>query len=220
VKKILFALSLIAGSSLAETAFISDELDIMVRSGESSSHRIIATLKSGKKVNILERNPDSGYSKVKLSDTRDGWVLSRLLVSTPSAKSQLKKLQSQLINTQQEAAEAKEKLASLSEQNLGLDTRTSELEQLNTRLSRELEDLKNTASNAVEILQQRDLLQQRVVTIERELERFKRENDVLKNSDSQDWFLMGAAVLALGLLLGFILPKLSWRRKSSWQSSF
>ncbi len=220
MKKILFALSLIAGSSLAETAFISDELDIMVRSGESSSHRIIATLKSGKKVNILERNPDSGYSKVKLSDTRDGWVLSRLLVSTPSAKSQLKKLQSQLINTQQEAAEAKEKLASLSEQNLGLDTRTSELEQLNTRLSRELEDLKNTASNAVEILQQRDLLQQRVVTIERELERFKRENDVLKNSDSQDWFLMGAAVLALGLLLGFILPKLSWRRKSSWQSSF
>lgn len=220
MKKILFALSLIAGSSLAETAFISDELDIMVRSGESSSHRIIATLKSGKKVNILERNPDSGYSKVKLSDTRDGWVLSRLLVSTPSAKSQLKKLQSQLINTQQEAAEAKEKWASLSEQNLGLDTRTSELEQLNTRLSRELEDLKNTASNAVEILQQRDLLQQRVVTIERELERFKRENDVLKNSDSQDWFLMGAAVLALGLLLGFILPKLSWRRKSSWQSSF
>ena len=103
---------------------------------------------------------------------------------------------------------------------MGLDTRTSELEQLNTRLSRELEDLKNTASNAVEILQQRDLLQQRVVTIERELERFKRENDVLKNSDSQDWFLMGAAVLALGLLLGFILPKLSWRRKSSWQSSF
>ncbi len=220
MKKILFALSLIAGSSLAETAFISDELDIMVRSGESSSHRIIATLKSGKKVNILERNPDSGYSKVKLSDTRDGWVLSRLLVSTPSAKSQLKKLQSQLINTQQEAAEAKKKWASLSEQNLGLDTRTSELEQLNTRLSRELEDLKNTASNAVEILQQRDLLQQRVVTIERELERFKRENDVLKNSDSQDWFLMGAAVLALGLLLGFILPKLSWRRKSSWQSSF
>jgi len=220
VKKILFALSLIAGSSLAETAFISDELDIMVRSGESSSHRIIATLKSGKKVNILERNPDSGYSKVKLSDTRDGWVLSRLLVSTPSAKSQLKKLQSQLINTQQEAAEAKKKWASLSEQNLGLDTRTSELEQLNTRLSRELEDLKTTASNAVEILQQRDLLQQRVVTIERELERFKRENDVLKNSDSQDWFLMGAAVLALGLLLGFILPKLSWRRKSSWQSSF
>ena len=220
MKKILFALSLIAGSSLAETAFISDELDIIVRSGDSSSHRIIASLKSGKKVNILERKPESRHSKVKLSDTRDGWVLSRLLVSTPSAKSQLKKLQSQLINTQQEAAEAKEKLASLSEQNLGLDTRTSELEQLNTRLSRELEDLKNTASNAVEILQQRDLLQQRVVTIERELERFKRENDVLKNSDSQDWFLMGAAVLALGLLLGFILPKLSWRRKSSWQSSF
>jgi len=203
-----------------EIAFVSDELSIVVGSGDGSSHRIISSLKRGKKVNILERNPDSGYSKVKLSDTRDGWVLSRLLVSTPSAKSQLTKLESHLINTQQEAAEAKEKLASLSEQNLGLDTRTSELEQLNTRLSRELEDLKNTASNAVEILQQRDLLQQRVVTIERELERFKRENDVLKNSDSQDWFLMGAAVLALGLLLGFILPKLSWRRKSSWQSSF
>ena len=220
MKRLLFALTLITGSSFAETAFISDELDVMVRSGESASHRIIATLRSGKKVNIIERNIDSGYTKVKLNDNRDGWVLSRLLVSTPSAKSQLKKLQTQLINSQQESTEAKQKLAAIIEQNVGLDTQTSELDQLNTRLSRELDELKHTSSNAVEVLQQRDLLQQRVVTIERELERLKRENDVLKSNDSQDWFLVGAGVLALGLLLGFILPKLSWRRKSSWQSSF
>jgi hypothetical protein len=69
-------------------------------------------------------------------------------------------------------------------------------------------------------LQERNQLQQRVVTIERELESLKRDNDTLVNSDVQDWFLAGAGVLLFGIILGFILPKLGWRKKTSWQSSF
>jgi len=58
------------------------------------------------------------------------------------------------------------------------------------------------------------------VNVEREFESLKRENDNLINSDAQDWFLAGAGVLLFGIILGFILPKLSWRKKTSWQSSY
>ena len=49
-------------------------------------------------------------------------------------------------------------------------------------------------------------------------ERFKLENQSLKDTASQDWFLYGGLLALIGVILGFILPKLGWRRKNSWDS--
>jgi SH3 domain protein len=221
VKKLFLAIALLTSTTvMAETAYVSDELEIMVRSGKSAGHRIIATLKSGKKINVVERDRESGYARVKLSATRDGWVLSRLLHKTPSAKSRLAKAEASLASIKAKFSVSSKQLTELGEQKGSLDTETNSLKKLNATLSRDLEQLKQTASNAVQILEERNQLQQRVVTIERELESLKRENDMLVNSDAQDWFLVGSGVLLFGIILGFILPKLSWRKKSSWQSSF
>ncbi len=221
MKKFLFILMLsVSSSTIAATAYVSDELEIMVRSGKSSTHRIIATLKSGTRLNILEKDAASGYSKIQLKGNREGWVLTRLLLNTPSAKARLARSEAALNKLTASHKLAKEQLAELSEQKGSLDSKSSGLEKNNELLASELETLKQTASNAVKTQEERDQLLQRVVGIERELETVKRENDVLKSSDSQDWFLVGAGVLLLGVLLGFVLPKLSWRKKSSWESSF
>jgi len=221
VKTIFLILTLLISTTvIAETAYVSDELEIMVRSGKSPNHRIIATLKSGTKINVIERDNASGYAKIKLSGAREGWVLSRLLHKTPSAKSRLAKAEAELAAIKAKFTESNQQLTQLSEQKGSLDTQTAELKELNASLSRELAQLKETSSNAVQILDERNQLQQRVVTIERELESLKRENDMLQNSDALDWFLIGSGVLLLGIFLGFILPKISWRKKSSWQSSF
>ncbi|MEW5008318.1 MAG: TIGR04211 family SH3 domain-containing protein [Cycloclasticus sp.] len=221
MKKITFALCmLICSSSIAQTAYVSDELEIMVRSGKSASHRIIATLKSGKRINVLEQDQASGYSKIALSATKNGWVLSRLLRNTPSAKSRLNKAEKTLAALKTKFSASSEQLNLLGKQKSGLDSETSELKKSNSELSRELSELQKVSSNAVEILGERNQLQQRVVSIEREFESLKRETDTLKNSEALDWFLAGSGVLLFGIVLGFILPKLSWRKKSSWNSSF
>jgi len=221
VKKIILAICILFSSaSLAKTAYVSDELEIMVRSGKSASHRIIATLKSGARLNIIEQDKQSGYSKVALSATKEGWVLTRLLRNIPSAKSRLAKAEKALADFKEKFSASSEQLNLLGKQKSGLDSEASQLKEANIKLSRELSELQKTASNAVQILEERNQLQQRVVSIEREFESLKRETDTLKNSNAQDWFLVGSGVLLLGIFLGFILPKLSWRKKSSWQSSF
>ena len=222
MKKIIFALCsmLICSASIAKTAYVSDELEIMVRSGKSASHRIIATLKSGKRINVLEQDQASGYSKINLGANKEGWVLSRLLRNTPSAKSQLNKAEKTLAALKTKFSTSSEQLDLLGKQKSGLDSETSELKKANSELSRELSELQKVSSNAVEILGERNQLQQRVVSIEREFESLKRETDTLKNSEALDWFLAGSGVLLFGIFLGFILPKLSWRKKSSWNSSF
>jgi len=221
VKKILFILIIFGSSAtFADTRYVSDDLEIMVRSGKSPGHRIIASLKSGVRINVLERDQEAGYSKIKLGSGREGWVLSRLLKKQPSAKSRLAKAEATVARLKASTDKSNKDLSQLSEQQGSLSAEASELKKLNETLSRDLTQLQQTSSNAVQILEERNQLQQRVVTIERELETLKRENDVLKNSDAQDWFLIGSGVLLFGIFLGFILPKLSWRKKSSWQSSF
>ncbi len=221
MKKILLAIAILTSTAImAESAYVSDELEIMVHSGKSSGHRIIATLKGGKKINVIERDAASGYSRVKLSETREGWVLSRSLRKTPSAKSRLAKAEVSLARLKTKFSTSNKQLTELSEQKGHLDSKVSTLKNQNISLSRELDQLKDTSKNAVEILEERNQLQQRVVNVEREFESLKRENDNLINSDAQDWFLAGAGVLLFGIILGFILPKLSWRKKTSWQSSY
>jgi SH3 domain protein len=73
-------------------------------------------------------------------------------------------------------------------------------------------------SSSAQLRNERDELQERVVNVERDLQQYKLENQALKDTASQDWFLYGGLLSLFGVLLGFILPKLGWRRKSSWDS--
>jgi SH3 domain protein len=91
---------------------------------------------------------------------------------------------------------------------------TKEKEQLN----RELSDLKKTAANAVQIKNERDGLQERVVNVERDLQQRKLENQALTDSANPDWFLYGGGLALAGVLLGFIIPKISWGRRNTWGS--
>lgn len=221
MKKLIFLILLCAaGAATAETAYVTDDLDIMVRTGESNRNKIIATLKSGKKVEVLESNPETGYSRVALSNDREGWVLSRLLTNKPAARDLLDAARARLQKLEASHTEISTELAELKAQKANVDSTAKDFKTRSEQLQRELDELQTTASNALRIQEERNQLQERVVNIERELETLKRENDILKNNSAQDWFIVGAGVLLLGLFLGFILPKLSWQKKSSWNSSF
>ena len=60
------------------------------------------------------------------------------------------------------------------------------------------------------------LCEQTLETLEKELQLLHQENQSLKDRSQREWFIAGAGVLLGGLLLGLIIPKFSWRKKSSW----
>ena len=82
----------------------------------------------------------------------------------------------------------------------------------------ELNELKSSAAGVVQLKNERDEYQERVVNAERELQQIKLENQALKDSSEQDWFLYGGILSFCSVILGFILPKLSWRRKGRWDT--
>ena len=59
--------------AFAETAYITEKLEIPVRSGETRDHTIIRFLQAGSKIQILKQY-ESGYSQIKDERGRKGFV--------------------------------------------------------------------------------------------------------------------------------------------------
>lgn len=210
-KSLASLLVLLAISSLAQakTGYVTDNVEIPMRSSESERSKIIKMLPAGTTLNVLGDNTENGYTYVQTTNGTEGFILTRYISPEPISRVLLEN--------------ATKKLETLQEENKALkvaQTSGQQLGQERDKLSAELAELQQTAANAIQIKQQRDQLQERVVSVERELQQLKRENQALTDSSNQDWFLYGGGLALFGVLLGFILPKISWRRRSGGWDTF
>jgi SH3 domain protein len=195
----------------AKKGYVSDQLEVQVRSGASTQHKIIKLLPSGTPVTILSENEGAGYSLVKLDSGENGWILTRYLSEEPMARELLAEHDRKLESAVAENKQIKAELATLK---AGKDEADKMVQQLNT----ELIAIRQASANALQIQAERDRLQGRVIDLERDLETTRREKSALDGDYRQNWFLIGASVLFGGMMLGILLPRLSWRKRSHWDS--
>ncbi len=83
-------------------------------------------------------------------------------------------------------------------------------------MSKELTDIRTAAANVVEIRDQNTRLQQRLIERDREVEALTADNARLAGRSNQNWFVVGAAVLLAGIVIGLVAPSLRRRRRSDW----
>src|SRR3989339_129113 len=74
---ILFGMLVFAGPSFAEDMYVASVTEISLRTGPSVDNKIIAMLKTGNKLEIIEFNKD--WSQVRTDNGKSGWVLSRFI---------------------------------------------------------------------------------------------------------------------------------------------
>ncbi|MDP1558221.1 MAG: TIGR04211 family SH3 domain-containing protein [Nitrosomonas sp.] len=201
----------------AETRYVTDQLEITLRSGPGNSHAIQRMVASGSALTVLERDIDNGYSRVQTSGGIEGWVLSRFLIAEPSARRQLERLSSQLSNTKVE------KGVSISAQVRAIRTahdnvakRIIELETDNKKLEDELEHIKHTATNVLAIDEQNKMFQQQLIDTEAKVRVLQQENYELNSNKERDWFVAGAIVLFSGLIIGLIMSRIQGRKRSRY----
>jgi SH3 domain protein len=215
---VLFAATLLITPLLVSaktTRYVSDDLEITMRNGQGTKFSIKKMLDSGTKLEVIETDP-AGYSKVKTMDGVEGWVLTRYLSNTPSARERLAAAEQRLANVELELSKAKEELATLNQQNANTGSQNLGLKETAQRLQKELDDLRRTASNAVALDNENRQLKEKLQQLDHQNQSVVLENNALRDSDTKSWFLIGAAVLFGGIILGLILPRLRVRRADSW----
>ena len=101
---LLILLMGIPAIAFAETAYITEKLEIPVRSGESREYRVIRYLQAGAQVEILETY-ESGYTKIKDERGREGFVLGRYLVDRSPSFVIASRLEAEVTLSSQSACE-------------------------------------------------------------------------------------------------------------------
>lgn len=208
---------LLTGHSLyAESRWVSDQFEIMLRTGPSTSNAIQLMVSSGTELEVLERDEATGYSRVRTPGGTEGWVLSRYLMSEPSAREQLQRLTSQLTNANSRGASLNSQLAAIRSEYDDAQSRIAALEAENERLQAELADIKRTAANVLSINEQNQSLRDELSETGLRVETLEHENRELMSQTKRYWFLTGALVLLVGIILGLWLPRVRWQRRSRY----
>ncbi len=215
---LIAALFGIAVNAQAATRYVSDELEIAMRSGTSTQHRILRMVPSGTALQVLETDEGSGYARVKTPSGAEGWVLSRFLMTTPSARDRLAVAEKKLAELEIQSRQRQTKLSETSKDKEATEQELASIKAENQKLAKQLSDIQRTASSALAIDAENKELKSSMMQMQREQDTLRQENQALRDRTARDWFMIGAGVVIVGIILGLILPRIRLRKRSSWDS--
>ena len=206
----------VADVLLAESRWVSDEFEITLRTGPSTSNAIQLMIKSGTELEVLERDAASGYSRVRTPGGTEGWVLTRYLMTEPSAREQLQTLTGQLTTATTQGSSLNSQLAAVRSEYQSAERRIKQLEDENAKLTADLAEIKRTAANVLSINDQNKELRDQLNATEIRVDTLEHENRDLMSQTKRYWFMSGALVLVIGIVLGLWLPRIRWQRRSRY----
>jgi SH3 domain protein len=202
-----------AQQTWATKAYVTDSFEITLRTGPSNENKIIAMLFSGRPLDVLSTQGE--WSQVKVLDgDKEGWVMSRYLVTRLPWEVQAKKLQEDSVNLNAKLNRLQKEFADESQQRQAiaseLKRKTQELE----ALSKEYSELEKGAEGYLKLKTIHEATEKDLKAAKSELSKLTAENEALRSSEQTRWFLSGAVVLLCGLLIGGIAGRQQKKRRS------
>ena len=196
----------------AQTQYVSDQLEITLRSGPGNQYRILRMLESGTAVQVIERD-DQGWSRIRTAGT-EGWVLSRYLMNRPAARDQLASANTQVERLREETQKLRAELEATKAQLKDAQATVAELRRDNQALEQKVE----RAGRGLQLADTNQTLREQVATQQQQVQALEEQASELADRSRQDWFVVGAGVLIAGIIIGLIIPRIRWRRRERWDS--
>ena len=218
--RILFTCLLMISTQLfaKNIQYVSDELTIPMRTGSTTSHKILKFLTSGTMVDVLDVSDDKNHTRIVLieDESKSGWVETRLLMSQPSAREQLVAANKSSQALKEKQATLKTELAELQKKNAELQEVQSQLENKYTDLQNILTKLRTNAAEPIRIADENEQLKQQLHNEQNKNIDLVKKNTFLGDQNIKQWFMIGAGVAIGSLILGLLITRIRWKRRDSW----
>lgn len=203
----------------AETRYVTDQLEIVLKAGETPRAKTLRVLSTGTPLEVLGVNANTRYARVKLGDGTIGFVPEGQLQTEPAARQRVAELERRLAVLEQDPDALANQLNKVQSEHADLLARYQTVERDKQRLEQELATIRYASANVLELTNDRERLRLQVAELTRANADLGLENGDLKDQQNQRWFLIGAGVLVGGILLGLLLPRLRLgRRKTAWDT--
>ena len=197
-----------AGRAIADTQYVSDQLTITLRRGEGDQYKILKMLKAGTPVETLQEGT-AGYVLVRTSDGSEGWVRKQYLTNEtpkPIVIAQLEKererLREQVSQLEIQQAELTAKLENSRKDLAGGNAAFADLQKELDKVQSKYYDLHTKAANVVELAEEHDRLKDHNDQLLAEVDQLRQENENILYTGAVKWFLAGAGVFLVGIILG------------------
>jgi SH3 domain protein len=204
----------VAAPAGAETVYVSDELIINFRSLPSSNGRIAKLLPAGTQLEVLERQSEGEWARVRARDGEEGWVLQQYLVNQPVAAARLETANREVERLTRTVTDLRERLASVESARGQAEQSTSSLTSEVGRLEQELAEIKEVSASALETAEENQRLNELNARLRAELDELVDERAQLAANSRQRWMMIGGGLVLGGLILGMLVK--SRPRRSAW----
>ena len=201
-------------SAAGQTRWVSDQLPLDMRSGNSNEYRIIKMLAPGTPVTVLKVDAQTQFSQVTTKEGTKGWITNRYLMDEPSARMQLSQAKATIAQLRQGKEPLQEQLAALTKETSQLENQLAEASTGRDQAEQELIRIQEVSANAIDLDKSNQSLMESNQLLQHEIDVLKGENSRLKDSSSSAWFIKGALAVGLGALLALAIPHLSPSRKN------
>jgi SH3 domain protein len=154
--------------------YITDSFSVTLRTGPSGQHRVISILKSNDEAEVLEKQDD--YSKVRLKNGKEGYILSRFLTTDVPKPLVITGLQRQIEKMKKESSDLNEAKRHLGESASQLKSVLSSREKELTKIKRNYDELKSGSTEYIEVKELKDKLEIRNKYLESRADDLLEEN--------------------------------------------
>ena len=180
---------------LAKDIYVTGITNITMRTGPGVDHKIVAMLKSGTKLTIMEYQSD--WTQVMAKNEKSGWVLSRFLTEQIPGALLVDKLREKNSNLILKLSGVEQENGKLINENVIL----TQVQKRYNKLKLESADFLKLDTEYKKISEQFEVQKNRIKELENNLD-----------NEEKLWFLSGGGVFIVGLFFGFSMRK---KKKSS-----
>ncbi len=196
----------------AETAYIADAMKITLRTGPGINYKIITRIKSGMEIEKVKKveQVDSGevdsktdWSLIRLPDGKEGWVLNRFITSVKPSRILLKELQ-----TKYNIITKKFKQINLENKNFKIENKqlVSDINAVKKKLISTTDSYKTLKTESADFLNLKAKFKKtssQLASQTSEAETVEQELSELAINHNIRWFITGAVVLLIGVIIGY-----------------
>ncbi len=195
----------------AESMYVGEIIEITLRTGPGIDHKVIAMIKSGDLLKILE--PGTEWTRVRLASEKEGYVLSRFLTTKKPNEMLLRELKDKYQVLENKADRLREENKKQQKEDRSLQ---SELEQKEQLLGRVTESYEKLRKESAEFLNLRSNYKNMSSNLNEQTQRADQMEEALTKLQKRQifrWVLTGAGILLAGFLVGMSAKR--QRRRSS-----
>jgi SH3 domain protein len=190
--------------------YVTDSFEVTIRTGKDITHKIIALAKSNQKVEVLKQEDEWAF--IQLHDGKEGWMLSRFLTENIPKEEVIKELKQQNENLLRTVALYKQENIPLKEENQQLAASLKKQEETLREIEEAYNTLKQESADFLNLKAIYEKTSADLIAQTKRVEALEDETKSLRWNKGLRWFLSGAALLLVGILIGGSFRR---QRKSS-----